>query len=282
MPTQNELVLQCFNFENWPNKEPFAIQKIVDNSYSRYIDEFHPNETYHLIYLRSGELEITYNGIRYHAYAGDMVLLPRHTPYSVKSVKGKDVRFLNAYFCGGLVDAIIRELSLDNIVYPNQNYLNAYREMFSFCDSNVALKKKIAFCCGKITAILYNLYESKITIPEKGNYLYAGQNTADFLRAVIDNHQEKFYTNEELAKLMQFSVSGMVKKFKKAYGLTPMEYQNQTRLNTVKDKLAKSDISIKEISQLLGFCDVTYFSSYFKRYVGISPNEYRKKEKAVK
>ena len=41
-------------------------------------------------------------------------------------------------------------------------------------------------------------------------------------------------------------------------------------------KLKSTNMSVQEISDSLGFPNVSFFGKYFKRYTGMSPNEYRK------
>ena len=44
-----------------------------------------------------------------------------------------------------------------------------------------------------------------------------------------------------------------------------------------KSQLKLTDASIQEISDALNFANISFFGKYFKRYVGMSPLEYRTK-----
>ena len=64
--------------------------------------------------------------------------------------------------------------------------------------------------------------------------------------------------------------------FKEKYGISPMRYINVNRLKRAKNLLIEDEMSISEISQYCGFLDGYSFSRVFKKWVGISPSEYKK------
>ncbi len=57
---------------------------------------------------------------------------------------------------------------------------------------------------------------------------------------------------------------------------TPKHYINQLKLTKSKELLRESTLSISEISEMLGFSSIHYFSKKFKSYFGICPSEYSK------
>lgn len=90
------------------------------------------------------------------------------------------------------------------------------------------------------------MYETGIIIPEKGQNQYAGQTTAAFIKVVIDRHLDKFYTNSELALFMKYSVSTMLRQFKKEFGITPMKYQESLKLEEIKKGSKAVPIPLKK------------------------------------
>lgn len=64
--------------------------------------------------------------------------------------------------------------------------------------------------------------------------------------------------------------------FKKVYGITPNRYITNQKITYAKQLLKNSGLSIAEISKMCGFCDVYYFSNYFKKETGCSPTYFRK------
>lgn len=82
---------------------------------------------------------------------------------------------------------------------------------------------------------------------------------------------------DELAKVAIVSKSTLIQAFKLAYDTTPIKYINRVRLEKAKALLLNSDSSISEISEMVGFQSLHYFSRYFKNHEDLSPGEYRQR-----
>ena len=54
-----------------------------------------------------------------------------------------------------------------------------------------------------------------------------------------------------------------------------MSYIARQRMERAKQYICQGDISLTEISFLVGYDDYNYFSRVFKKMVGISPREYK-------
>ncbi len=86
----------------------------------------------------------------------------------------------------------------------------------------------------------------------------------------------------EISERMGVSARHCNRLFKKHFGLPPLRFFQEERLEKAKDILLNTGQSIKEIAASLGFCDPFYFSSRFSRQFGLSPREFRKKHKTGK
>lgn len=94
-------------------------------------------------------------------------------------------------------------------------------------------------------------------------------------------YMEKHYTDdisiENLADISTMSVSRFFPNFKKAMGVTAIEYLNHYRVSKAIILLMNdSDLSIENISEQVGFESAAYFRRVFKKVTGKSPREYRK------
>ena len=84
-------------------------------------------------------------------------------------------------------------------------------------------------------------------------------------------------TLEDLTALAGCSKTTLIQAFKEVYGSTPFGYIIQIRLQKAKELLVGTDAGISQISDLIGFQSVHYFSRFFKEKEGYSPMEFRAK-----
>jgi len=82
----------------------------------------------------------------------------------------------------------------------------------------------------------------------------------------------------ELAHQHNVGYSYFRKMFKKYTGVSPGQYHLQLKIIRAKELLISTDKSIKEISLELGFQTIHYFSLLFKKKVGMTPTEFRKRK----
>ena len=71
------------------------------------------------------------------------------------------------------------------------------------------------------------------------------------------------------------------KLFKDETGTTVTEFINKCKMKIAKDRIVSDEVNLKELAKSIGFMDYSYFSRVFKKQFGYSPNEYRKKIRAL-
>ena len=101
------------------------------------------------------------------------------------------------------------------------------------------------------------------------NYIYG-----HILVYLRKNFAEKI-TLDDLSALCHCSKSYISHIFKKHSGLSVRAYVNQIRLEEAKKHLRNTSLSVKEISDLVGFSDPNYFSNAFRAAFGQSPKQFR-------
>lgn len=99
--------------------------------------------------------------------------------------------------------------------------------------------------------------------------------TIEELDAYIRLHYRENLNLTDLADKYHFNHSYLTRIFKKQKGQSPLKLINSLRIEDAKELLLNPELSIREISEMLGFSDQHYFSRSFKNSTGLSPNEYR-------
>jgi AraC-type DNA-binding domain-containing proteins len=97
----------------------------------------------------------------------------------------------------------------------------------------------------------------------------------------ITNYIENNYFNsnlsvDEIANIVNFSPNYVRTIFKNNANKSISDYITEQRFNKAKELLQETKYTVKKISELVGFSDSGYFNTAFKRYFGITPEEFRK------
>lgn len=92
---------------------------------------------------------------------------------------------------------------------------------------------------------------------------------------------EKNFSQElnmgDLAERVGMSLRNFKRRFGRATGDSPLTYLQRYRVEAAKRLMENTRQSVSEICYQVGYDDVGFFRRIFKRYVGIAPNEYRKR-----
>lgn len=97
----------------------------------------------------------------------------------------------------------------------------------------------------------------------------------------LDEHYQEKFRLDALAAELGRSRSYVSRKFHAETGEKIHDYLNTLRLRKACECLLHSDASVREIAARVGFSDVTWFISAFKKGIGETPLQYRKNHRAV-
>ena len=96
------------------------------------------------------------------------------------------------------------------------------------------------------------------------------------IKNYVDSNLEFDIKISYVANIFHYNVQYIGRLFKKSTALTFNEYVNHQRLARSKLLLRDSDLTVLNISNRLGFNNVSYFNRLFKKHYGKTPTEYRK------
>ncbi|HAZ77207.1 helix-turn-helix domain-containing protein [Pseudescherichia sp.] len=97
----------------------------------------------------------------------------------------------------------------------------------------------------------------------------------------LDEHYQHKFSLDALAQELGKSRSYVSRKFHAETGEKIHDYLNTLRLRKACECLLHSDESVRDIAARVGFSDVTWFISSFKRGIGETPLQYRKNHAAA-
>ncbi len=150
----------------------------------------------------------------------------------------------------------------DSLTPHNAGEANLY-QMIERCDSTTDLNGLLESLARRAAA--------KISDYSAGSLKLLLRKAVDYL----NKHYAEPVTLGHLAGEVYASPSYISRLFKKELGVNFVDYLNEIRVGRAKDLLSDPMYKTYEVAELVGIPNPHYFSKLFKRYVGMTPSEYR-------
>jgi two-component system response regulator YesN len=93
---------------------------------------------------------------------------------------------------------------------------------------------------------------------------------------IAENYTRKI-TLAELSEKLFYSDRYINQRFQKSLNTTVIEYLNRYRIQKALMLLQQDDMHISDIGRECGIGDYKYFNQVFKKYIGCSPKEYKRR-----
>ncbi|HEY8464876.1 MAG TPA: response regulator [Bacillota bacterium] len=130
----------------------------------------------------------------------------------------------------------------------------------------------------KVQDSLALLSESKIMFFKEQFLANEVKVTESYVREAIDFLKKHFREDLNLkiiAAQSGISESYLSRLFKQETGYTFVEYLTNYRISKAIELLKDKTIKVYEVAGLVGYSDSHYFSSLFRKYVGLTPSEFK-------
>ena len=128
----------------------------------------------------------------------------------------------------------------------------------------------IPFYLATVIAELFLMAKKQAVIPQQNKAV-----SSDF-KNLVHKHFKQNLPVKGYASLLNITPNHLNKRVKSETGMTASEIIKEITILEAKVLLLQSDLTIKEISDALGFHDASYFSRLFKNETNFSPTNYRK------
>ena len=229
---------------------------------------------YYLMYIVSGRLTVRLDGGDICATSGDFIIFPPNYKYFYKyTEEDEPLSYLWVHFTGSAAEQYLCDLGLDELPALRHSKSDALAElhferMFEIYSTDDSLRAHA------LSAVLLE------TLVELARSWKSNNNEKSLSRslAYINNRYTEKIRLCDLAALESLSPSRYHVVFKEKMGMPPSEYIIELRLRHASGLLSSTDMPIGEISSLVGYDDQRFFCRIFKKKLGVSPSEYRKKK----
>lgn len=233
---------------------------------TKTFDKFIPR--YQLIYKLSGEVTTTFNGKTFRITPGCVYVIPKcdNAEYRIERAEIGDC--IDIIFDTDLPPA--DELTLVNFS-SDEKMKNLFMSVY-----RLWLTKPDGYCY-KVLSIVYEiLYE---TVLKSANYTpnHKYKKTEKGVEYLQKHLYDKNIDYTVPSELCGISYTYFKKLFIEKFGMPPVKYVVNMRLERGAELLSTDLYSVGEIARLCGFENVYYFSKKFKEKYLMSPSEYKKK-----
>ena len=94
--------------------------------------------------------------------------------------------------------------------------------------------------------------------------------------AYINEHLESDLSIRNISQNINVSKSVLYKRFHACFHCTVSEYINTKRVEKSIEFLTRTDMSVEDIAQKVGFSSISYYTKIFKKQKGLPPLKYKK------
>lgn len=225
-----------------------------------------PNRQFAIELVTAGNIEVIQNGKSHLVNPGEIYLIQigTATVWKTGTAGYAHKRFVSIE--GALLDAMLRTTGLINHTHikpdsPRELYILMKQSNRVMHDGNLEANMTLAF---RILTLL-------------GKYVRTQQYHTSVRLALeyMDRHVFSTFYNRDLARESQASISHLDYLFRAQFGISPLQYYLQLKIEHAKAFLSNRNSTIKQIAEQLGYEDPYFFSRQFKKIAGVSPREFR-------
>jgi transcriptional regulator GlxA family with amidase domain len=96
------------------------------------------------------------------------------------------------------------------------------------------------------------------------------------------NHYDRDSPVAAMASFSGLAERSFKRRFARATGMSPLEYVQTLRLEESKQILETTDLPVEGVAIQIGYEDASFFSRLFRRKVGLTPAQYRKRFRTLR
>ena len=264
-----------------------------DSAYEHY-----NGQSYVLLYVKSGSLEITSMGKIFDVQKKRFALLLKGEEYEIFTQEKCEYYNLcfdvnnpshigNAEFIS-ILEKINREDEKQGdaqsvFLIPENGYNifdNKITVLFSKLRETQKLKNKwspymlhysLSLFLSEMTRSYLNIYKANKEPAFQAVSLVSG-----LIKHWVEQNYQKNPNIKEIAKIFGYNSRYLTTLFREKTGFTLIEYIHKLKLDKSKQLLCTSSLSIKDIAYSVGFDSDKYFMKLFKKFEEMTPSEYRR------
>ena len=230
------------------------------------------------IYCAKGEGWCELRGRTHDVMRNQLLVVPAATPHAYGAKKQRPWTIHWFHAVGSNVPIYMERLGVsgEKPVVPlggDVHLFSLFEEVLEGLEHGFTLKHLI-YAAHSLTHLM------GLILRYKDEFSYGETSVRERIARSIDfmrGHLREPLKVATLAALVNFSRSHYTTLFRRVSGYAPLSYLNHLRMQRAVQLLNTTELSIKQISDEIGFSDQFYFSRAFSRVHNHSPSEHRRR-----
>ncbi|PHR31055.1 MAG: hypothetical protein COA38_08920 [Fluviicola sp.] len=243
----------------------------VELKSAMFIDKNFPShfhQSWSLSYIEYGSENIAFNNSDFLVSKNAIQLIPPYSIHKNWSNKNNAWAYKALYISDDVIKNVAKKINAD------YSYLASLPYFISYSNSEFDINEASIF------KIIENLFLDTLNDIHQPYFKKNANEPFDDILNYLSLNYNQSITLETLQKEFKVNKFKLQKSFKKNIGLTPLEYLTTIRIENSK-KLFYTDVPLVEIALESGFYDQSHFTHSFKKYVGVTPGNYKKNSKIL-
>lgn len=255
-----ELNIEAYNFKGIMQKFP---------------NHFH--EHYVIGLIEKGQRNLSCKNKDYVIKTGDLLLFNPHDNHTCEQIDDKTLD----YRCINIEPKIMKKLAYE---ITGQDFLPYFTEPVVFHSELVSslrelhlmiMQEEKAFQKEEIFFFLIEQLIEEYTKPVPSISLNKTSAEIELVCDFLEKNYTENITLGDLSALAGLSKYYLLRSFTKQKGISPYSYLETIRIDKAK-KLLEKGVKPIDVALQTGFTDQSHFSNFFKKFIGLTPNQYMK------
>ncbi|MEG1312247.1 MAG: helix-turn-helix transcriptional regulator [Romboutsia sp.] len=249
--------------------------KFYQEKSTNYLFKGEKHYFWELTFVDRGILYTNIDGIDYTLNQGDLIFYTPNQYHNQYTKNEKSCSYLTVTFNMNFSDI---NLLSNRVFSSNKDIYFIINNLIKELTNESLYSSEFSLCYLKllILKVLTIDFENTIIKPVNNVQQNFDNKLLEKVLKFIDNNIYRPIDNHQLCTEFNISNSKLHLLFKSNMNSTAKTYINNLKLKKSKDLIKESNHTIGEISEILGFNSVHYFSKKFKKTYGFSPREYLK------
>lgn len=271
-PLKNEITYQ-------PIETKLHIEEILATYYQvrkgSYVFPGEAHEYYELIYIDHGSIETSIEDTEYPLSKYDLMIYAPGQFHSHHTREDQNCAYLTVVF--RMNDALPETLT-NRVFHSRKDIYQVLCRFMKAVQDDSYLNQELAILYLKEIIILLHQFDHKESVDASASpmQIHYEHTLLNEILVFINNNLYSSFTVEDICTKFSVSRSSLQNLFRNNLHISPKQYISNRKLSQAKQLIQQHTYTISEISDMLGFTSIHYFSRKFKTAYGLSPTDYSK------